>query len=157
VHPYNLAAKDATMQIDWLHFTPVSALIGGVLLGAASALLFLNSGRILGITGVLEGLISPNPNDTSWRFRFMLGLLLAPPVAKLLFSPEWLSLPKIEASFTMVMVAGLLVGVGTRLGTGCTSGHGICGLGRLSARSLAATLSFMFSGFATVYVLRHVL
>ncbi len=145
------------MQIDWLHFTPVSALIGGVLLGAASALLFLNSGRILGITGVLEGLISPNPNDTSWRLRFVLGLLLAPPVAKLFFSPEWPSLPKIEASFTMIMVAGLLVGVGTRLGTGCTSGHGICGLGRLSARSLVATLSFMFSGFATVYVLRHVL
>ena len=145
------------MQIDWLHFTPVSALIGGVLLGAASALLFLNSGRILGITGVLEGLISPNPNDTSWRLRFVLGLLLAPPVAKLFFSPEWLSLPKIEASFTMVIAAGLLVGVGTRLGTGCTSGHGICGLGRLSARSLVATLSFMFSGFATVYVLRHVL
>ncbi len=145
------------MQIDWLHFTPVSALIGGVFLGAASALLFLNSGRILGITGVLEGLISPNPNDTSWRLRFVLGLLLAPPVAKLFFSPEWPSLPKIEASFTMIMVAGLLVGVGTRLGTGCTSGHGICGLGRLSARSLVATLSFMFSGFATVYVLRHVL
>lgn len=145
------------MQIDWLHFTPVSALIGGVFLGAASALLFLNSGRILGITGVLEGLISPNPNDTSWRLRFMLGLLLAPPVAKLFFSPEWLSLPKIEASFNMVMVAGLLVGVGTRLGTGCTSGHGICGLGRLSARSLVATLTFMLSGFATVYVLRHVL
>lgn len=145
------------MQIDWLHFTPVSALIGGVLLGAASALLFLNSGRILGITGVLEGLISLKSNDSSWRLRFILGLLLAPPVAKLFFSPEWLSLPKIEASFTMVMVAGLLVGVGTRLGTGCTSGHGICGLGRLSARSLVATLSFMFSGFATVYVLRHVL
>ena len=145
------------MQIDWLHFTPVSALIGCVLLGAASALLFLNSGRILGITGVLEGLISPNPSDTSWRLRFMLGLLLAPPVAKLFFSPEWLSLPKIEASFTMVIVAGLLVGVGTRLGTGCTSGHGICGLGRLSTRSLVATLSFMLSGFATVYVLRHVL
>ena len=145
------------MQIDWLHFTPVSALIGGVLLGAASALLFLNSGRILGITGVLEGLISPNPNDTSWRLRFVLGLLLAPPVAKLFFSPVWPSLPKIEATFTMIMVAGLLVGVGTRLGTGCTSGHGICGLGRLSARSLVATLSFMFSGFATVYVLRHVL
>lgn len=145
------------MQIDWLHFTPVSALIGGVFLGAASALLFLNSGRILGITGVLEGLISPNPNDTSWRLRFMLGLLLAPPVAKLFFSPEWLSLPKIEASFTMVIAAGLLVGVGTRLGTGCTSGHGICGLGRLSARSLVATLTFMLSGFATVYVLRHVL
>lgn len=145
------------MQIDWLHFTPVSALIGGVLLGAASALLFLNSGRILGITGVLEGLISANPSDTSWRLRFMLGLLLAPPVAKLFFSPEWLSLPKIEASFTMVILAGLLVGVGTRLGTGCTSGHGICGLGRFSVRSLVATMSFMLSGFATVYVLRHVL
>lgn len=145
------------MQIDWLHFTPVSALIGGVLLGAASAFLFLNSGRILGITGILESLLSPSPNDTSWRLRFMLGLLLAPPLAKLFFAPEWFSLPKIEANFSTVMVAGLLVGLGTRLGTGCTSGHGICGLGRLSARSLVATLSFMFSGFATVYVLRHVL
>lgn len=145
------------MQLDWLHFTPVSALIGGIFLGLASAVLFLNSGRILGITGILEGLLSPSPNDTSWRLRFLLGLLLAPPVAKLFFSPEWLSVPKIEAGFAMVVAAGVLVGVGTRLGAGCTSGHGICGLGRLSARSLVATLCFMCSGFATVFVLRHVL
>jgi uncharacterized membrane protein YedE/YeeE len=145
------------MQIDWLHFTPVSALIGGILLGAASALLFLNSGRILGITGILEGLLSPAPHDTSWRLRFMLGLLLAPPVAKLFFSPEWLTAAKIEASFATVVLAGVLVGAGTRMGTGCTSGHGICGLARLSARSLVATLCFMFSGLATVFVMRHVM
>ena len=145
------------MQIDWLHFTPVSALIGGILLGAASALLFLNSGRILGITGILEGLLSPAPHDTSWRLRFMLGLLLAPPVAKLFFAPEWLTAAKIEASFATVVLAGVLVGAGTRMGTGCTSGHGICGLARLSARSLVATLCFMFSGLATVFVMRHVM
>lgn len=145
------------MQIDWLHFTPVSALIGGILLGAASALLFLNSGRILGITGILEGLLSPAPHDTSWRLRFMLGLLLAPPVAKLFFPPDWLTAAKIEASFATVVLAGVLVGAGTRMGTGCTSGHGICGLARLSARSLVATLCFMFSGLATVFVLRHLM
>jgi uncharacterized membrane protein YedE/YeeE len=145
------------MQIDWLHFTPVSALIGGVFLGIASAVLFLGSGRILGISGILKGLVSPNANDTGWRLHFILGLLLAPPVAKLFFSPEWLSSPKIEASLLTIMLAGVLVGLGTRLGSGCTSGHGICGLGRLSARSLVATLCFMCSGFATVFVLRHVL
>lgn len=144
------------MQIDWLHFTPWSALFGGVLLGAASALLFLHSGRILGITGILEGLLSPAKNDTAWRIVFLFGLLLAPPVAKLCLPSDWLTTPKIDANFAMVVLAGLLVGVGTRMGTGCTSGHGICGLGRLSTRSLVATLSFMLSGFATVFVLRHV-
>lgn len=143
------------MQIDWLHFTPWSALIGGVLLGTASALLFLHSGRILGITGILEGLFFRAKNDTAWRIAFFLGLLLAPPVAKLCLPTHWLTTPTIDASFAMVWVAGLLVGVGTRMGTGCTSGHGICGLGRLSMRSLVATLSFMLSGFATVFVLRH--
>jgi len=87
----------------------------------------------------------------------MLGLLLAPPVAKLFFSPEWLTAAKIEASFATVVLAGVLVGAGTRMGTGCTSGHGICGLARLSARSLVATLCFMFSGLATVFVMRHVM
>ncbi len=126
------------------------------MLGAASALLFLNSGRILGITGILEGLISPVKNDSAWRMTFLLGLLLAPPVAKLCFPSEWLTAPRVDASFAAVVLAGLLVGVGTRMGTGCTSGHGICGLGRLSTRSLVATLSFMLSGFVTVFVLRHV-
>jgi uncharacterized membrane protein YedE/YeeE len=152
-----LLQKDENMQIDWLHFTPMSALMGGVFLGIASAVLFLGSGRILGISGILKGLVSPNANGTAWRMRFLLGLLLAPPVAKLFFSPEWLSSPKIEASFPTIVLAGVLVGLGTRLGSGCTSGHGICGLGRLSARSLVATLCFMGSGFATVFVLRHVL
>lgn len=143
------------MQMDWLHFTPLSALVGGVLLGAASALLFLQSGRILGITGILEGLLSPTKNDTAWRIVFLAGLLLAPPVAKLFVPTDWLTTPTMDASFATVVVAGLLVGMGTRMATGCTSGHGICGLGRLSARSLVATLSFMLSGFATVFVLRH--
>lgn len=145
------------MQIDWFHFTPVSALAGGVLLGLASALLFFNSGRILGITGIVEGLLSPKPQDTAWRLRFLLGLLLAPPVAKLCFPDAWLGLPSVEASFGWVILAGLLVGLGTRMGTGCTSGHGICGLGRLSTRSLVATVSFMLSGFVTVFVMRHVM
>lgn len=144
------------MQIDWIHFTPWSALIGGLLLGAASAMLFLHSGRILGITGILDGLLSPTKGDTSWRIVFLWGLMLAPPIAKLCLPNNWLTTPTIDASFGTVVVAGLLVGLGTRMGTGCTSGHGICGLGRLSMRSLVATLSFMLSGFATVFVLRHV-
>jgi len=137
------------MQIDWLHFTPVSALIGGILLGAASALLFLNSGRILGITGILEGLLSPAPHDTSWRLRFMLGLLLAPPVAKLFFSPEWLTAAKIEASFATVVLAGVLVGAGTRMGTGCTSGHGISGCLQLAASGWLFFIVMFASGILT--------
>jgi uncharacterized membrane protein YedE/YeeE len=143
------------MQIDWLHFTPWTSLLGGVLLGVAAGALFLNSGRILGITGIVEGLLKPKSGDTSWRLAFLLGLFAAPLVAKLLLPAELVHAPRIDANWTMVITAGLLVGFGTRWGAGCTSGHGICGLSRFSLRSLVATLSFMGTGFVTVFVVRH--
>jgi uncharacterized membrane protein YedE/YeeE len=145
------------MHIDWLHFTPWSSLLGGILLGIAAGALFLNSGRILGVTGILEGLLTPKSEDSPWRFAFLLGMLTAPLIAKLILPADLLHIPRIEASWVMVVVAGLLVGFGTRWGAGCTSGHGICGLSRLSVRSLIATLSFMSTGFATVFVIRHLL
>lgn len=145
------------MHIDWLHFTPGSSLLGGILLGIAAGALFLNSGRVLGITGILEGVLKPRPDDAPWRFAFLLGLLAAPLVAKLILPADFLHAPRIDANWAMVIVAGLLVGFGTRWGAGCTSGHGICGLSRLSVRSLVATLSFMGTGFVTVFVIRHVL
>lgn len=142
------------MSIDWNHFTPWASLAGGVLLGLASALFVLFSGRLLGISGILAGLIRPPSGDTGWRLAFLAGLLVAPAVWALFAAPET---PRIEASGTVLLVAGLLVGWGTRYGSGCTSGHGVCGLSRLSPRSLAATLAFMGTGFATVYVVRHLL
>ena len=143
------------MQIDWLHFTPWTSLLGGILLGVAAGALFLYSGRILGITGIVEGLLKPKSGDTSWRLAFLLGLFAAPLVAKLLLPAELIHAPRIGANWTMVITAGLLVGFGTRWGAGCTSGHGICGLSRFSLRSLVATLSFMGTGFVTVFVVRH--
>ena len=145
------------MHIDWLHFTPWTSLLGGVLLGIAAAALFLNSGRILGITGILEGVLAPRHADSPWRFAFLLGLLAAPLAAKFVLPAEFIHTPRVDANWAMVVVAGVLVGYGTRWGAGCTSGHGICGLSRLSLRSLVATLSFMGTGFATVFVIRHVL
>lgn len=145
------------MQIDWIHFTPWSSLAGGLLLGIAAAALFLYSGRILGITGILEGLLPAQMGDTGWRLAFLLGLFVSPLVAKLCFPDGWVSAPRIDANWGIVVLAGLLVGFGTRWGAGCTSGHGICGLSRLSLRSLVATLCFMGTGFVTVFVLRHLL
>ena len=143
------------MQIDWIHFTPWSSLMGGILLGIAAGALFLNSGRILGITGILEGLLTPKSDDSSWRLVFLLGMFASPLAAKFLLPTELLHAPRIDANWAMVIAAGLLVGFGTRWGAGCTSGHGICGLSRLSVRSLVATLSFMGTGFVTVFVVRH--
>lgn len=145
------------MHIDWLHFTPWSSLLGGIFLGIAAGVLFLNSGRILGITGILAGLLSPKLQDSQWRFAFLLGMLATPLVARLILPADLMHGPRIDAGWVMVMVAGLLVGFGTRWGAGCTSGHGICGLSRLSVRSLVATLSFMGTGFITVFVIRHLL
>jgi len=145
------------MQIDWIHFTPWPSLAGGILLGIAAVVLFLYSGRILGITGILEGLLPSKRVDLPWRIAFLLGLFASPLVAKLYFPAEWLVAPRIDADWGTVMAAGLLVGFGTRWGAGCTSGHGICGLSRLSVRSLIATVSFMSTGFVTVFILRHVL
>jgi len=140
------------MNIDWLHFTPYAALLGGALVGAAAALLLLANGRIAGISGILGGLLAPVKGDSAWRVAFVAGLLGAP-----LLYALFARLPevRIDTGHGALVLAGLLVGVGTRYGSGCTSGHGVCGISRLSPRSLVATGVFMAAGFATVYVLRH--
>jgi uncharacterized protein len=142
------------MSIDWNAFTPWASLAGGVLIGIAVAMLVLLNGRVAGISGIVGGLLRPVRGDTAWRVAFVLGLLSAP-LAYALFAP-WPA-PRIDASFALLVLAGLLVGIGTRYGGGCTSGHGVCGVSRLSPRSLVATLAFMAAGFATVFVARHVL
>ena len=141
------------MQIDWAHFTPWTALGGGALIGLAAAWLLLFHGRILGVSGIVFGVVSPKPGDGLWRLLFIGGLIAAPLVT-LAFGA---SAPRIDASLPIILVGGLLVGFGTRLSRGCTSGHGVCGLARFSPRSLAATLSFMGAGFLTVYAVRHLL
>lgn len=142
------------MTIDWNAFTPWTALAGGVLIGAAVAMFVLLNGRIAGISGVLGQLMRPVLGDIGWRVAFVAGLVLAPLVAAL-FGVTVAG--RIDAGTGTLIGAGLLVGIGTRYGSGCTSGHGVCGLSRLSARSLVATLVFMATGFATVYVARHLL
>ena len=143
------------MNIDWMHFTPWASLSGGLILGVASAMFILLNGRILGISGILGGLMPPKVGDTWWRVAFLLGLFAAPTVFHAVMPVEWVTAPRIEAGALSVIGAGLLVGIGTRYSGGCTSGHGVCGLSRLSPRSLVATLSFMGAGFLTVYVLRQ--
>lgn len=142
------------MSIAWDAFTPWSSLAGGVLIGLSAALLILGSGRVAGISGIVGGLLKPGGPDTTWRLAFLGGLLVAPLLWRL-----FAALPEAQsvAGGGLLVVAGLLVGIGTRYGSGCTSGHGVCGLSRLSPRSLVATLAFMGAGFATVYVVRHLL
>ena len=142
------------MTIDWNHFTPVQALAGGVMIGLAAAALLLLNGRIAGISGILGGLLRPVKNDIAWRVAFLAGLLLAP-IGYALVAP--LPVAQVDSGTATLLIAGLLVGLGTRYGSGCTSGHGVCGLSRGSPRSLVATLSFMVAGFATVYVVRHLI
>ncbi len=140
------------MSIDWAAFTPWSALVGGAIIGFAAALFALVNGRIAGVSGIVGGLLRPTSPDTAWRVAFIAGLIAAP-IVYVVFA----QLPPIviDGGYPLLVVAGLLVGVGTRYGAGCTSGHGICGLSRASPRSLVATLAFMGAGFATVFVMRH--
>jgi len=145
------------MNIAWAHFTPWMSLAGGVLLGIASALFILVNGRILGISGILGGLLTPKNGDAGWRIAFLLGMLAAPATLLLLAPAGFIGAPRIDAGYAAIVIAGLLVGYGTRLGSGCTSGHGVCGLSRLSPRSLVATAAFMAAGFAIVFVIRHLL
>ena len=145
------------MNIDWSHFTPWASLSGGVLLGLASALFILLNGRILGISGILGGLIPPKRVDALWRLAFLAGLFASPWLFKAFAPTNFLSAPRLDANVILLIIAGLLVGLGTRYGSGCTSGHGVCGLARLSPRSLVATLTFMAAGFAIVFVIRHLL
>lgn len=142
------------MSIDWHHFTPLAALAGGALIGCAAAMLVLLAGRIAGISGVLGGLLAPVRGDAGWRVAFLLGLVGAPLVYALF---AVVPVPHIDAGYGTLVLAGLLVGIGTRYGGGCTSGHGVCGLSRLSPRSLVATVAFMGAGFFTVFVMRHLL
>ncbi|MCU6435677.1 YeeE/YedE family protein [Undibacterium sp. Jales W-56] len=140
------------MTIAWQVFTPWTALAGGALIGLAAALLMSFNGRIAGISGILAGLLQPVRRDWQWRAAFVAGLLLAPLLLR------WFArLPAVtvDADWLTLVVAGLLVGVGTRYGSGCTSGHGVCGLSRFSVRSLVATATFMGSGFLVVYLVRH--
>jgi len=145
------------MVIDWVHFTPWASLGGGLVLGLAAALFVLLNGRILGISGILGGLLLPRLGDIGWRISFLLGMAAAPTVFAWLTPADFLAAPRIEAGYALIVAAGLLVGLGTRYGSGCTSGHGVCGLSRLSPRSLVATLTFMGAGFAIVFVVRHLL
>ena len=140
------------MAIDWNAFTPWSALAGGALIGLAAAMFVLLNGRVAGISGVIGGLLTPTGGDVAWRVAFVLGLLSAPLIYGLVAAAPTL---QIDAGVGAIAVAGLLVGVGTRYGSGCTSGHGVCGLSRLSPRSLVATGAFMGAGFLTVFVIRH--
>jgi uncharacterized membrane protein YedE/YeeE len=142
----------STMQIDWASFTPWSALAGGALIGIATAVLLLVAGRTAGVSGIVAGILRPGPGDLAWRIAFVAGMVLAP----LVFTATAALPPlQIAAGYPMLVAGGLLVGLGTRYGSGCTSGHGVCGVARASPRSLVATLSFMLAGFVTVYLVRH--
>jgi len=143
------------MTVDWIHFTPWTSLAGGLLLGVAAAMFILVNGRVLGISGIVGGLLVPRKGDAGWRVAFLLGLAAAPLIFRMLMPADLIHAARIEAGTLAVVVAGLLVGVGTRYGSGCTSGHGVCGISRMSPRSLLATITFMAAGFLTVFVLRH--
>src|SRR5712691_3647047 len=143
------------METVMANFTPVSAAIGGILIGLSAVLLMLSTGRIAGISGIFSGLLNLRSEDKGWRVAFIAGLILAPVIA------GWIGYgmepPKLPSNLAVIVAAGLLVGFGTRLGGGCTSGHGICGIGRLSPRSIAATITFMVTAIITVAVTRHML
>lgn len=142
------------MAIAWDLFTPWSALAGGALIGIAAGMFVLLNGRIAGISGIIGGLLKPARGDVAWRMAFIGGLMVAPLVYALMAA---LPVPRMDAGYGTLIVAGLLVGIGTRYGSGCTSGHGVCGLSRLSPRSLVATAVFMAAGFITVFVIRHLI
>jgi uncharacterized membrane protein YedE/YeeE len=142
------------METVMANFTPISAAIGGGLIGLSAVMLMLLTGRIAGISGIFGGLLDFSGDDRGWRIAFTAGLILAPMFAGLI--GHQMPSPQMPASWTIIIAAGLLVGFGTRLGGGCTSGHGICGVARLSSRSVAATIIFMLAAIATVAVTRHV-
>jgi len=141
------------VSIDWTTFTPWSALAGGAIIGIAAVLFALFNGRVAGISGIVGGLLRPPFPDAAWRVAFVAGLIVAPILYRLFAGPPDLT---IAADYPTLVVAGILVGVGTRYGSGCTSGHGVCGVSRFSPRSLVATLAFMAAGFATVFATHHI-
>jgi uncharacterized protein len=135
------------------NLTPLSGLLGGALIGLAATMLMMLTGRLAGVSGILGGLLQVKPADAGWRIAFIAGLIAAPLIAALAGAP--LPRPTMTSSLALVAVAGLLVGFGTRMGNGCTSGHGVCGFARLSTRSIAATIIFMIAAFITVAIVRH--
>ena len=137
------------------NFTPISAAIGGALIGLAAVLLMLFNGRIAGVTGIADGLFNPRTDDRLWRAAFVVGLIAAPLAAAVV--GHAIPMPQMPANYLVIAVAGLLVGFGTRLGNGCTSGHGICGIARLSPRSITATMVFMIAAIIVVALSRHVI
>ncbi len=136
-------------------FTPFASLCGGILIGLSASLLLLSDGKIAGISGIVGGLLSPVKNDTAWRVFFVLGLLTGGLLFQLL-SAEVFTI-SITRSTSVLMLAGLFVGFGTRLGNGCTSGHGVCGISRFSPRSLVSTVTFLVTGAITIYIINHLL
>jgi uncharacterized protein len=136
-------------------FTPLSALIGGALIGLSASLLLFSHGKVAGISGLVGGLLRRGTTDRGFRLSFLAGLLAAGIVVRLVFPAAFES--RWTATLPLALAAGVLVGFGTQLGSGCTSGHGVCGISRLSLRSLIATGTFMLTGFATVFVIRHLL
>jgi len=142
------------MTIDWFHFTPLQSLAGGALIGLAAAMMILINGRIAGVSGILGGLLKGARRDRSWRIAFCSGIVLSPLLYQMI---KPLPSIQISANGIVLLISGFLVGLGTRYAAGCTSGHGVCGLSRLSVRSLLATLLFMFAGILLVYLTRHVL
>lgn len=142
------------MLIDINHFTPGLSLAGGLIIGLAASMLLLFNGRVAGISGILGGLLRWPRHDIGWRLTFLAGLVAAPIVASLLGKP---AIADIQAGWSEILLAGFLVGLGTRYASGCTSGHGVCGMARGSMRSLAATATFMTTAFLTVFVQHHLI
>ncbi|MCK4492767.1 MAG: YeeE/YedE family protein [Methylococcales bacterium] len=136
-------------------FTPYSAIFGGMLIGLGASLMLLFNGRIMGTSGILSGLISPTKGDWLWRVLFMVGMIAGASAFLMVFPESWS--PRNDFPLSLLIPAGFLVGFGTRLGNGCTSGHGICGIARFSIRSISATLVFMISGAITVFIVRHIM
>jgi uncharacterized protein len=149
------ALAPSKRKLAMANFTPISAAIGGLLIGLSAVLLMLLTGRIAGISGIFGGLLNWRGDDRGWRIAFIAGLILAPVIAG--WIGYGMASPKLPANWVIITAAGLLVGFGTRLGGGCTSGHGICGIGRLSARSITATIVFMVTAVITVAITHHVL
>ncbi|NQU60217.1 MAG: YeeE/YedE family protein [Rhodospirillales bacterium] len=137
------------------NFTPIASLVGGLLIGLAAVMLMALNGHIAGVTGVMRGVLQPKSGDVMWRVAFLLGLVAGPAIYQVFAGPVNSTLN--TSSVPIIIAGGLLVGFGTTLGNGCTSGHGICGLGRISKRSLAATMAFMATAVLTVYVSRHII
>ncbi|TNE66137.1 MAG: YeeE/YedE family protein [Alphaproteobacteria bacterium] len=147
------AFRERYGESQMTEFTPVSALLGGALIGVSAVLMMAMLGRIAGISGILGGLLAPSEGGWGWKFAFVAGIVVAPLIyGAVMGAPADISLPH---SVPLMVIGGLLVGFGTRLGGGCTSGHGVCGIARLSPRSIVATLVFMAAGFVTVFVLHH--